>query len=149
MKTKLSVLVMLLSVLMFSACTTTNQTGTVGQAQAYNVHYGKIVSIHQVNIDNPTEQTAGGLLGGIAGAALGSTIGSGSGRTIATALGGALGLIGGAALGSQVNGNALEIIVETDQGLTLSVIERNNVDFQIGQRVKVMLGNNFSRIDPA
>lgn len=149
MKTKLSALVMLLAVLMFSACTSVNQTGTVGQAQAYNVHYGKIVSIHEVNVDNPTEQAVGGIAGGAAGAALGNAIGHGTGRTIATVLGGAIGAIGGAAVGSQVNGHALEIIVETDQGLTLSVIERNNVDFHVGQRVKVMLGNNFSRVDPA
>lgn len=149
MKTKLSVLVMLLSVLMFSACTTVNQRGTVGQAQAYNVHYGKIVSIHEVSVDNPTEQTVGGVAGAAAGAAIGNAIGRGTGRTIATVLGGAIGAIGGATAGSQINGKALEIIVETDQGLTLSVVERPDVDFVVGQRVKVMLGNNFSRIDPA
>lgn len=149
MKTKLSVLVMLLSVLMFSACTTVNQRGTVGQAQAYNVHYGKIVSIHEVDVDNPTEQTVGGLVGGAAGAVLGNAIGGGSGRTAATVLGAAIGAIGGAAAGSQIHGSALEIVVETDQGLTLSVVERPDVDFVVGQRVKVMLGNNFSRIDPA
>lgn len=149
MKTKLSVFVMLLAVLMFSACTTVNQRGTVGQAQAYNVHYGKIVSIHEVSVDNPTEQTVGGIAGGAAGAAIGNAFGHGSGNTIATVLGGAIGAIGGAAVGSQINGKALEIIVETDQGLTLSVVERPDADFHIGQRVKVMLGNNFSRIDPA
>lgn len=139
---------MFFAVLMFSACTTVNQKGSVGQSQAYYVHYGTISSIQEVTVDNEGEQVVGGVIGGISGAALGSTIGGGSGRVIATALGTALGAVAGSYAGKQINGKALEIIVDTDNGQTLSVVERPDIQLHVGQRVRVMLGNNFSRVEP-
>ena len=112
------------------------------------MYYGKITSIHEVDLDNSTEQTLGSVIGGATGAVLGNAIGGGSGRTIATVIGGAAGLLAGAYTGKQINGKALEIIVETDQGQTLSVVESPNSELAVGQKVKVMLGNNFSRVEP-
>ncbi len=148
MKTKFSIFLMFFAVLMFSACTTVNQKGSVGQSQAYYIHYGTISSIQEVTVENDGEQAVGGIIGGISGAALGSTIGSGSGRVIATALGTALGAVAGSYAGKQINGKALEIIVDTDNGQTLSVVERPDIQLHVGQRVRVMLGNNFSRVEP-
>ncbi len=148
MQTKFAILTMFLAVLLFSACTTANQRGRVGQSQAYHVYYGKITSIHEVDLDNSTEQTLGSVIGGATGAVLGNAIGGGSGRTIATVIGGAAGLLAGAYTCKQINGKAFEIIIETDQGQTLSVVESPSSELVVGQKVKVMLGNNFSRVEP-
>ena len=112
------------------------------------LYYGKITSIHEVDLDNSTEQTLGSVIGGATGAVLGNAIGGGSGRTIATVIGGAAGLLAGAYTGKQINGKAFEIIIETDQGQTLSVVESPSSELVVGQKVKVMLGNNFSRVEP-
>lgn len=148
MKTKFNILIMFIAVFMFSACTTVNQRGSVGQSQAYYVHYGTISSIQEISVDNEGETTLGGVLGGVSGAAIGSAFGSGTGKMAAVALGTALGAVAGAYAGKQVNGKALEIIVDTDNGQTLSVIERPDIQLHVGQRVRVMLGNNFSRVEP-
>lgn len=148
MKTKFNFLIVFLAVFMFSACTTVNQKGTPGQAQSYFVHYGKITSINEVSVNNETESTLGALIGGVAGAALGSAFGGGTGRVAAVGLGAVAGTAAGAAVGGKINGKALEIIVDTDKGQTLSVIERPDIQLHVGQRVRVLLGNNFSRIEP-
>ena len=119
----------------------------VGQSQSYYVHYGVIQSINEVKVNNDTEQSLGGLAGGVTGAALGSAIGKGSGNVIAIGLGAVAGAIAGSAIGNQINGSALEIIVKTDEGRTISVIENPKVKFHVGQRVKVMIGSNHSRVE--
>lgn len=148
MKNKFNICLMFLAIFMFSACTTVNQTGRVGQSQSYYVHYGVIQSIKEVKVDNESEKNLGGLAGGVTGAALGSTIGKGSGNVVAIGLGAVAGVIAGAAIGNQINGSALEIIVKTDEGRTLSVIENPKVQLHVGQRVKVMIGSNHSRVEP-
>lgn len=141
-----------LCMLFFSACATPTRTvnpDAIGQVQEYRTIYGVIVSISPVKIESKHGSTAGTITGAILGGVLGSAVGGGLGKDLAT-IGGAA---GGAYIGSKAGDELLsdtanELFIKTDDGRTLSIIEHKSLDLQVGQRVKLLLGDNFSRIEP-
>ncbi len=123
--------------------TGTTQGNVVSQAQTLN---GTIVSVRYVTVNNNTDRIAGGVAGAVVGGLVGNQIGGGSGRDIATAVG----VLGGAAAGSQLAAGANattspEWTVRLEDGRTVSVVQ--NTNFQIGQRVRVVVQGNNVRLE--
>lgn len=121
-----------------------SQSGEVysrGQAQrAQTVQMGTVEYVKSVRVEG-TKSGVGAVVGGITGGVLGSTIGSGTGSKVA-ALGGALAGAGAGHLAEEklTDYNGLEITVKLDSGRLLAVVQKNDVLFAVGERVRVLTG---------
>ncbi len=151
-----SALFMIPALFLLGACakqispnTYTNQH--VGEAS--ETFAGTIASVRQVMVqgsdelrDNNTGVLAGGVLGGIGG----STLGKGKGNYAMTALGAVAGAAAGAYAEQELSKqNALEYIVQLDNGQLLTVVQGLEPSFTPGQRVFVIKGQRGrSRIIP-
>ncbi|MDD9302751.1 MAG: glycine zipper 2TM domain-containing protein [Desulfobacter sp.] len=113
---------------------------TSDQAQrAHTVEAGTVESIKAVTIEPGKAPGAGTVIGGVAGGVLGSTIGSGSGRTVATVAGALAGAAGGAAAQKKMGTTqGLEIVVTQDNGRKIVVVQKADVQFAPGDRVRVL-----------
>lgn len=112
--------------------------------QEMSVHYGTVREVRPVQIEG-TKSGVGAVAGGVAGGVLGSQIGGGSGRIV----GGVLGALGGAAAGAMVEEgvtktNGLEITVELDNGEILTIVQKDDLAFYTGDRVRVLRSNDGS-----
>jgi outer membrane lipoprotein SlyB len=130
---------------LFASCTT-SQSGQIyssDQAQrSLNVYYGTIIELRQVTIQDRTSG-GGAVVGGVAGGVLGSTIGSGRGRTLATVGGALAGLAAGNAIEKQVGTKpAVEFTIELDNGQTMAVVQEDGAYFRVGDRVKLLQGED-------
>ncbi len=112
------------------------------QQKANTVHYGTVLSVRTVQID--TEATGiGAVLGGVAGGVLGSLFGSGSGKTAATVGGAAIGALGGYATERGISKHdALEIIVQLDNGSHIAVVQDADNYYAKGDKVMVITSPN-------
>lgn len=124
---------------------------TSGAQGGYDVVYGTVVSVRTVKINNDsTASTALGTIGGgVVGGIIGNMFGGGHGKTLTT-LGGvlagaALGNVGSSALGSQTG---VEVTVDLDNGKTMAVVQGADMTFRPGQRVKILRGQNTTRVVP-
>ncbi len=123
--------------------------GSIGKSQEYRVAYGVVHSMKPITINSEGGATAGAITGGVLGAVLGSLIGGGTGKVLASVGGAALGAAGGGLVGNKVGGHkAYEITVNGDDGRVFSIIEHQSVNVSVGQRVRLLLGSDFSRIEP-
>lgn len=116
--------------------------GVVNKAEA-----GTILSFRPVKVDGTNN--AGGLVGGLAGGIAGSVLG---GNNRVHALGALAGAVIGALIGSFVEKgiteqNAVEYVIKTDDGDTVTLVQPEKPSFAIGQRVLVSFGKN-ARILP-
>ena len=121
---------------------------TTSQAQnTARVYYGEVLSVTPTTIrgeDNALLTTAGSLLGGIGG----SNFGKGRGEAVSAILGG---------LGTQSLTRGLdsqrgyEIVVQLEGSRdAISVVQKDDIQFQPGQRVRVLQGaNGVTRVLPA
>lgn len=110
--------------------------------QAQTVQMGTVEFVKPVRVEG-TKSGVGAVVGAVAGGVLGSTVGGGDGQKLAT-LGGAL---GGAAAGHMVEEkisdyNGFEITVKLDSGTTMAVVQKNDVQFFVGERVRVLTGHD-------
>ena len=106
--------------------------------KAQTVDDGTVIFVRQVQIEG-TKSGLGTIAGGILGAAVGSTIGGGSGRIVATAAGGVVGGVAGSAAEEGITRqNGLEITVELDYGEVVAVVQAADVQFYVGDRVRVL-----------
>lgn len=152
MKYKILCVPLIVGMMLISACGTQSRTvnsGAIGQVKEYRTVYGVIESISPVKVESKHGSTAGTITGAILGGVLGSAVGGGSGKNIA--IGG--GAIGGAYAGSKagdalLSDSANEIIVKTNDGRTLSIIEHTSIELHVGQKVTLFLGDGYSRIEP-
>ena len=108
------------------------------------VEFGTILEIKPVTIAGE-KGFLGGLGGALVGAIAGSTIGGGKGKDLATVAGG----IGGAVAGSKIQEKATEeqgvqLIVELKSGKIVSIVQKAGSDLQVGDTVKVILGEGGS-----
>ncbi len=141
--------------LLLSACAKPSgqnqyQAGEVGKSTL--VEFGTIITQRQVDVTGKNSGT-GGLLGAGVGAGAGSYAGGGSG-SIWTTLGGAVigGVAGSMAEQGLSNGHAIEYVITTEKGKTLSVTQNMNegdVILQPGARVMVQTGGSYQRVMPA
>lgn len=139
----------LLTALFLCACganmdTERYQTSATGQINT--VQEGVVINVRPVTIADENG-TVGTLAGGIAGGVIGNTIG---GSSVANTLG----AIGGAVLGGYLGGKAqqglstqkgLEYIVKLDSGRAITLVQGNDVQFQVGQHVYVLDADNGER----
>lgn len=118
----------------------TNNQYTAQQANSIvHVSYGTIIGIREVQLKEKTSGV-GTAAGAIAGGALGSQIGNGKGSW----LGAAAGLLGGGIIGQAIernlsNNKATEFVLKMeDTGATISITEKTDEKFQVGQRVQLI-----------
>ena len=128
-----------------AACAPQNTNTTYsGQdiGRAASVSFGTIVSMRPVAVQG--EGTGLGAIGGAAaGGVAGSFIGNNDVRgNILGAIGGAIvgGVVGSAVEGGLSQGQAVEFILRDDSGQTISVVQTNEENFQVGERVVITRG---------
>ena len=139
-------IISLLAVIALLAGCVSSQSGQVysrDQAQfAQTVQMGTVDYVKPVKVEG-TKSGVGAVVGGIAGGVLGSTIGGGDGSKIA-AVGGALAGAGAGHLAEEklTDYNGLEITVKLDSGRLTAVVQKNDVPFFVGERVRVLTAND-------
>ena len=160
----------LLAVAGLSACAESGvQPGIVHTAAAAGPAYGapagpaetgRIVSIRDIEMRGGSVSggggrgvgngmLVGGVVGGLGGAFLGSSIGGrGGGGGLVGLL---LGAVGGAVAGAIVDrqgggigggGRGIELIVQKDDGQSVTIAQRDDGDVQLGDRVQVVTDRN-------
>lgn len=153
MKTVFSKTVPVLTAVLLAGACANNSATHYTSTQAQNVsrvYYGQVLSVTPVHIkgeNNPLVTAAGAALGGIGG----SHVGKGRGA----AVGAILGALAGGFAAQGVTGLAdgqqgVEIVVQLDnRNEAISVVQKADMVFQPGQRVRVLSGSNgVTRILP-
>ncbi len=141
-------------VVFVTGCAPIPPTGGMGsrdysryQAQrAERVEIGTVVSVQAVTIDAGAPgygSYVAPAIGAAAGFAIGSTIGKGNGKTVARTLGA---LVGGAA-GHVAQRRmhlvpGVRIIVSTKRGQLAVTQSGENIDFRVGDTVRLLAGND-------
>ncbi|CAD9228056.1 Outer membrane lipoprotein SlyB [Burkholderia cenocepacia] len=118
----------------------TNNQYTANQANSIvHVSYGTIIGMREVQMKEKTSGV-GTAAGAIAGGALGSQVGGGRGSI----LGAVAGVLGGGVIGQAIernfsNSKATEFILRMeDTGSTISITEKTDEKFAVGQRVQLI-----------
>lgn len=111
--------------------------------QTANVQKGKIVSFRTVEYSG-TKSGVGAGAGAVAGGVAGSFIGGGWRSNALGAVGGAVagGVAGSAAEEAITSGQAVEFIVQLDNGQTIAVVQKNEDNLAAGERVMVLQGGS-------
>ncbi|MCG8618023.1 MAG: glycine zipper 2TM domain-containing protein [Desulfobacterales bacterium] len=137
-----AIMAILIVAWMVSGCAPSRSGNVYTSDQAmrpHTVENGTVESVKTVTIEGGDEPVAGTVIGGVAGGVLGSTIGSGDGSKVAAVLGSLAGAAAGAAAEKEMGRkNALEIIVNQDNGRTLVVVQEADVEIFPGDRVRVV-----------
>ncbi len=117
--------------------------------QQASVQYGTIISMRPVNVKGSS--TVGTIGGAVAGGAAGSMIGGNTAINIIGATGGALlgGLIGGTAEQAVTKDTAYEFIVRKQNGQDVAVVQSNENQFRVGDRVILTNTDGTTRIQYA
>lgn len=134
--------VLLLAALFAGGCAPSRTGDTYERrqiGQAATVTKGQIVSLRNVQVAG-TQSGIGIGAGAVAGGIAGSYLGGGSRANVLGALGGAVvgGLAGNAAEQAVTEGNAVEFVVQQDNGQTISVVQTNEDKLTAGERVLVI-----------
>lgn len=105
---------------------------------------GVVVSVREVCVegsDRLQDNELGIIGGGVVGGVIGSNIGKGNGRILPTAVGAIAGAIGGSMIEKKLNQQAgFEYVVQLDDGRLMTIVQGNDMLFQMGQPVYVILG---------
>ena len=125
----------------------TNYSGNAysgGQVRgAQTVQYGTVISVQPATLEEDHPAVAGTVGGGVIGGVLGSMVGGGTGQVLSTVTGAALGAAGGyAGEKALTKQKGLEIMVETEDGQKLSIVQAADQQFSAGDRVRVLRGTN-------
>jgi outer membrane lipoprotein SlyB len=128
--------------LLLSACMPDSRAGNVysrDQARtAQTVEYGTIQRVEPVTLEG-TDSGMGTLAGGAMGGVLGNSVGGGSGKAIATVGGAIVGGLAGTAIERQATTRAaVEIEVRLDSGEILVIVQEQDADYRVGDRVRVV-----------
>lgn len=123
----------------------TYEASQIGRAN--KVVSGVVISKRAVNID--ANSGAGGLAGVTAGAAAGSAIGGSPAANVVGAVGGAViaGILGNAIDKSINHHQGFEYIIKLKNNSTISVVQTQEMQFAVNQRVLVVYGE-MTRIIP-
>jgi outer membrane lipoprotein SlyB len=110
--------------------------------RSMQIDYGTVQQVNQVTIEGE-DSRLGTVAGGALGAAAGNTLGGGKGSTLAAVAGGVAGAIAGKAAEKKLTTmTGLEIVVALDNGNIISIVQENDVVFQVGERVRVLRSND-------
>lgn len=108
---------------------------------AQYVYYGTVLRVEEVTIEG-SQSGVGAVSGGVLGGVVGNAIGGGSGRVIATAAGAVGGMLAGAATEKAVTTkSALEIEVELDDGRLMVVVQEDDSQYVVGDRIRLISGS--------
>lgn len=109
---------------------------------------GRVVAVNEIALrgapGGPRSGGGGMMTGGMLGGAGGGIIGAAISNTLGGALiGVVLGAVGGAIAGTIADnhggsGPGIEVTVQTDQGQTVTVAQRDDGDVQLGDRVQIV-----------
>lgn len=104
---------------------------------------GKIINAREVAIEGKEklDQNAAGLIGGgLAGGLLGNQFGKGTGNLAVTGIGAAAGAIGGAFLQKELEKqNAIEYVIQLQDGTLRTIVQGPEPRFQVGQNVLLLV----------
>jgi outer membrane lipoprotein SlyB len=115
------------------------------------IRWATITDIQPVVIEGQ-RTVAGQAAGAAVGGAAGHSSTDSSSRTVATAIGVVAGAIAGQAIEEKVTrAQGLEIHLELDNGESIAIIQESDDinEFQVGQRVKILVGGGKMRVRPA
>jgi outer membrane lipoprotein SlyB len=114
---------------------------------------GRVVSINDVSLQGGggggSSSGRGPLIGGLVGAGGGAAIGAATSHSVVGGLvGGVLGAVGGAIAGTIMDshggsvsgGRGIQVTVQSDDGQTAVVAQRDDGDIQLGDRVQIIQG---------
>jgi outer membrane lipoprotein SlyB len=113
---------------------------------------GRVVSINDVSLQGSGGSSGSGrgpLIGGLVGAGGGAAIGAATSHSVVGGLvGGVLGAVGGAIAGTIMDshggamsgGRGIQVTVQSDDGQTAVVAQRDDGDIQLGDRVQIVQG---------
>lgn len=120
-----------------------------GQAPgAMEVRQGVIEQITPTQLASTQHTGVGAVIGGLTGLGIGNLIGRGSGRDVAMVLG----AIGGGLLGNQQQQRfdqpvwGQDVIVRTNSGVLISVVQPTNPELYSGERVYVEGSGQDARV---
>ena len=109
---------------------------------------GRVVSVREIAMRGGSRGSGmgqGTLMGGLLGGGAGATIGSSVAHTVGGGLIGAvLGVVGGAIIGTIVDrqggnvGRGIEVVVQKDDGQTVTIAQQDDGDVQLGDRVTLV-----------
>lgn len=141
------------STMVLNACTPALTGSNFGRNEVRvinEVYYGTIKHLRTVNIDgaNTGQGTAAGAA---SGALAGNTFGgSGVNQAFATIGGGLLGGIVGSGAEEKISSSrGLEMLIVLEGGRPIAIVQQPGRDqFSVGQRVRVMSANGYSRVVP-
>lgn len=138
-------IVFVLAVLFLQGCASSRSGRVYSRDEAresLSVFYGTVLEVSPAVIEG-TKSPIGPLVGGVTGAVVGSTIGEGSGKDIATVVGGLVGGLAGAAIEEgATRKDALEIVVELDNGQIMAVVQERDDEYRVGDRVRIVKSRN-------
>lgn len=145
MKKGMGSLAMTVLLVSWSGCVSSRSGQVYNRDQvqkAVEVYYGVVEDVREVLIEG-TKSGLGAIAGGVAGGVVGSTIGGGRGTRLATTAG----ALGGAGLGAVAEEKltrkkGLEIQVKLDDGRSMVIVQEADRMFQVGDRVRVLLGSD-------
>jgi outer membrane lipoprotein SlyB len=157
-KSVLSILLPLALAAVVGACATNGvQPGFVQTANSVTPppgSTGRVVSINDVSLQGGGGSSGSGrgpLIGGLVGAGGGAAIGAATSHSVVGGLvGGVLGAVGGAIAGTIMDshggamsgGRGIQVTVQSDDGQTAVVAQRDDGDIQLGDRVQIVKGQD-------
>ena len=157
-KSVLSILLPLMLAAALGACATNGvQPGFVQTANSVTPPpgaTGRVVSINDVSLQGGGGSSGSGrgpLIGGLVGAGGGAAIGAATSHSVVGGLvGGVLGAVGGAIAGTIMDshggamsgGRGIQVTVQSDDGQTAVVAQRDDGDIQLGDRVQIVKGQD-------
>jgi len=112
--------------------------------QEMRVNYGTVREVRYVQIEG-TQTGAGAVAGGVTGGVLGSMVGGGKGQILGAVVG-ALGGAAGGALAEEglTRKNGVEVTVDMDTGEVVTIVQEADMQFSVGERVRVLRGSDGS-----
>lgn len=143
---------MLIVAVISSGCAYSSSSQSYSRYQtrmAHRVEYGEVVNTRDVAIEGE-ESFIGAWGGAEIGRAIGSTVDDPDTRRIARAVGGIAGAVASRAIERKITEEAgLEITVRLDSNATLAVVQAKDVEFDPGERVRVLYGaDGTARVTP-
>jgi outer membrane lipoprotein SlyB len=131
--------------------TASSYGGSTASASTYGTptgEAGRVVAINDTSIrggggGSGNGPMVGGMLGGLGGMAIGASGGRGIvGGLVGGLIGGIAGAIGGTIYDRQAPGRGVEVVVQKDNGQTVTIAQRDDGDVQLGDRVQIYQDRN-------
>jgi outer membrane lipoprotein SlyB len=136
---------------LFAGCQTRESANVYSKHEAGReqlVRYATVDSVRKVVIQG-SQSGVGAVAGGATGGIAGSTVGQGRGSAAAAVIGGvAGGVLGNMGEEKLTRKDAFEIVVKLDSGELRAIVQEADVEFQPGQRVKLVTSGGITRVTP-